>query len=108
MKQTNQKRRQILAAGTAAAATLGFPSVLRAQAGPLKVGVILPLHWLALDVLPFLAVAMGLGGLTYFAVYAALGGRELQMVMALLMPAQWSAKNKPLVISGTSSSRDRA
>ena len=43
MKQTNQKRRQILAAGTAAAATLGFPSVLRAQAGPLKVGVILPL-----------------------------------------------------------------
>ena len=43
MKQTNQKRRQILAAGTAAAATLGFPSVVRAQAGPLKVGVILPL-----------------------------------------------------------------
>jgi branched-chain amino acid transport system substrate-binding protein len=43
MKETNQKRRQILAAGTAAAATLGFPAVLRAQAAPLKVGVILPL-----------------------------------------------------------------
>jgi branched-chain amino acid transport system substrate-binding protein len=42
MKNINQKRRDLLAAGTAATA-LGFPSILRAQAGPLKVGVILPL-----------------------------------------------------------------
>jgi putative peptidoglycan lipid II flippase len=70
------------------------------------VGVILPLHWLALDMLPFLVIAMGLGGLTYLAVYAVLGGRELQTVVALLMPAHSSAKHKPLVISDPSSSRD--
>ena len=44
-KDINQNRRRVLAAGSSAAAlaALGFPAVLRAQAGALKVGVILPL-----------------------------------------------------------------
>ncbi len=41
-KDLNQNRRRVLIAG-AALSTLGFPAVLRAQAGALKVGVILPL-----------------------------------------------------------------
>ncbi|MBM4247764.1 MAG: branched-chain amino acid ABC transporter substrate-binding protein, partial [Deltaproteobacteria bacterium] len=43
--RTNANRRRLLASGTASGvlSLLGFPSVLRAQAGPLKVGVILPL-----------------------------------------------------------------
>jgi branched-chain amino acid transport system substrate-binding protein len=45
VKRLNQKRRRMLAAGTASAAlsTLGFPAIVRAQSAPLKVGVILPL-----------------------------------------------------------------
>jgi len=43
--RTNANRRRLLASGTASGvlSLLGFPSLLRAQAGPLKVGVILPL-----------------------------------------------------------------
>ena len=43
MTQPNDKRRRILAAGTAAVASAGFPAIVRAQSAPLKVGVILPL-----------------------------------------------------------------
>lgn len=43
--QRDQQRRRLLQAGSAAAAlsTLGFPSIVRSQAGALKVGVVLPL-----------------------------------------------------------------
>lgn len=43
MKHYDEKRRRVLAAGTAALATAGFPALVRAQNAPLKVGVILPL-----------------------------------------------------------------
>ena len=44
-KSVSSSRREVLRAGTAAAAlsALSFPAVLRAQDGPLKIGVVLPL-----------------------------------------------------------------
>lgn len=44
-KSVSPSRREVLRAGTAAAAlsALSFPAVLRAQDGPLKIGVVLPL-----------------------------------------------------------------
>jgi hypothetical protein len=61
-------------------------------------GVILPLHWLALDTLPFLVMAIGLGGLTYVAIYGTLSGRELRSFLALVAPANWSVKSKRLAL----------
>jgi putative peptidoglycan lipid II flippase len=62
------------------AATLGRLSV--ASLG--MSAVIALLHQLHLDTLPFLAVAIVLGGLTFGAIYIALGGRELLSIWQLI------------------------
>jgi putative peptidoglycan lipid II flippase len=61
-------------------------------------GAILPLHWLALDALPFLVLGIGLGGLVYLVVYGALSGRELSSALALVAPVRWAAISKRLAL----------
>lgn len=51
-------------------------------------GVIFALHQLVLPTLPFLALAIGGGGLTFFTLYLLLGGRELLVLVQWLKPRE--------------------